>query len=362
MSVIEHIESPLLDELCTRLRELGSELDRPGDDGLFPWPEQQLALCGEYGVFRWFIEKDHGGLGWSDEDLVRGYLALSASCLTTTFIITQRTGACRRIINSESDFAIGNLLPDLISGSAFSTLGISHLTTSHRHLAKPVLTAEASDAGFVLNGFSPWVTGGDQADTIVVGATMSDGRQVLTICPTSIQGVIAERPADLVALSSSHTGRVIFEDVEVDRQWLLGGPAENVMSTGGGAKTGGLQTSTLAVGLASGAIEFLEAESAKRDDLVLAMEALKQEHAELRDQLIQAAAGEIECSNEQVRTSANSLVLRATQASLAAAKGAGFVTGHPAGRWCREALFFMVWSCPQPVMNAHLCQLAGIAE
>ena len=145
MSVIEHIESPLLDELCTRLRELASELDRPGDDGLFPWPERQLALCGEYGVFRWFIEKDHGGLGWSDEDLVRGYLALSASCLTTTFIITQRTGACRRIINSESDFAIGNLLPDLISGSAFSTLGISHLTTSHRHLAKPVLTAEASD-------------------------------------------------------------------------------------------------------------------------------------------------------------------------------------------------------------------------
>ena len=56
MSVIEHIESPLLDELCTRLRELASELDRPGDDGLFPWPERQLALCGEYGVFRWFID------------------------------------------------------------------------------------------------------------------------------------------------------------------------------------------------------------------------------------------------------------------------------------------------------------------
>ena len=53
-------------------------------------------------------------------------------------------------------------------------------------------------------------------------------------------------------------------------------------------------------------------------------------------------------------------VLRATQASLSAAKGAGFVAGHPAGRWCQEALFFMVWSCPQHVMNAQLCQLAGI--
>ncbi len=43
---------------------------------------------------------------------------------------------------------------------------------------------------------------------------------------------------------------------------------------------------------------------------------------------------------------------------MTAAKGAGFIEGHPVGRWCREALFFLVWSCPQPVMQAHLCELA----
>jgi hypothetical protein len=52
--------------------------------------------------------------------------------------------------------------------------------------------------------------------------------------------------------------------------------------------------------------------------------------------------------------------LRATQAALAAAKGTGFVVGHPAGRWCREALFFLVWSCPRPVAAANLCELAGL--
>jgi hypothetical protein len=26
----------------------------------------------------------------------------------------------------------------------------------------------------------------------------------------------------------------------------------------------------------------------------------------------------------------------------------------------REALFFLVWSCPQPVMQANLCELAGL--
>jgi hypothetical protein len=47
---------------------------------------------------------------------------------------------------------------------------------------------------------------------------------------------------------------------------------------------------------------------------------------------------------------------------LSAAKGSGYVIGHPAGRWCREALFFLVWSCPQPVLSAHLCELAGISD
>ena len=61
-----------------------------------------------------------------------------------------------------------------------------------------------------------------------------------------------------------------------------------------------------------------------------------------------------------LRQRANSLVLRAAQAALMAAKGTGYVAGHPAGRWCREALFFLVWSCPQHVAHANLCELAGI--
>ena len=64
----------------------------------------------------------------------------------------------------------------------------------------------------------------------------------------------------------------------------------------------------------------------------------------------------------ELRRRANSLALRASQAALAAAKGAGYVVGHPAGRWCREALFFLVWSCPAPVVQANLCELAGIAD
>ena len=60
-----------------------------------------------------------------------------------------------------------------------------------------------------------------------------------------------------------------------------------------------------------------------------------------------------------LRAKANALVLRATQAALTACKGVGFVHPHPAQRWARQALFFLVWSCPRPAAEATLDILFG---
>ena len=100
--------------------------------------------------------------------------------------------------------------------------------------------------------------------------------------------------------------------------------------------------------------------SIKRPDLAGPAAELRREHAELQATLLALAGGKPVCTNDELRARANSLALRATQAALAAAKGTGYVVGHPAGRWCREALFFLVWSCPQGVMAANLCELAGL--
>jgi alkylation response protein AidB-like acyl-CoA dehydrogenase len=187
-------------------------------------------------------------------------------------------------------------------------------------------------------------------------------QQIVVAVPTDLPGVRAEAPARLVGLSASHTGQFTLENVELEDRWLIAGPVENVLSHGVGAGTGGLQTSTLAIGLARAAIELLAAESARRPDLRAAHDALDEEHARLADDLLALVRGESRCTKESVRQRANTFVLRATQAALSAAKGTGYVAGHPAGRWCREALFFLVWSCPQPVAAANLCELAGITD
>ncbi len=326
------------------------------------WPGKQLDLCGQAGVFEWFVPRDAGGQGWSEADVVHGYLALSEACLTTTFVITQRAGACSRIAVSENGWLKDTLLPDLLSGKSFATVGISHLTTSRQHLSQPVLRAEETADGFVLDGYSPWVTGGEFARHVVVGATLDDGRQVLIALPTDLPGVKTPPSPELVALSASHTGPVECQRVFVDRQRLVAGPVHDVMKQGLGAKTGGLQTSTLAIGLSRAAVKYLAGEAQRRRDLAQPAEALQSELTALEQALL-ALAADGNCPGQtagDIRTQANSLVLRATQSALAAAKGAGFVAGHPVGRWCREALFFLVWSCPQGVLAANLCELAGI--
>ena len=131
---------PALDELCDGLATLGARARRQRAG-----PREQLRLCGEDGVFRWFMPHEWGGQEWSDLDVTRGYLRLGAACLTTAFIITQRTGACQRIAGSDNEPAKERLLPDLVAGESFATVGISHLTTSRRHLAQPVLRAEEDD-------------------------------------------------------------------------------------------------------------------------------------------------------------------------------------------------------------------------
>ena len=83
-----------------------------------------------------------------------------------------------------------------------------------------------------------------------------------------------------------------------------------------------------------------------------ARQSLRQEMHRLAEEgsTTQAAAA--------LRARANSLVLRATQAALTASKGSGFMRQHAAQRWARQALFFLVWSCPRPAAEATLAALA----
>ena len=342
----------------TLLRFLRSS---PCSEAVSDWPGDRLTALQEAGVLRWNVPKEFGGLGLSETEMLEGYRLLASSCLTTTFILTQRNGACARIISSPNQTVQQTLLPPLVRGEQFATVGISHLTTSRRHLASPPVRVDADGDGFRLNGTIPWTTGATQADLLITGGELTDGRQLLAAVRVNQPGVRVRDPVELMALSASQTGSVELTDVPVGPDDVLHGPVEAVMRQGAGGGAGSLGTSVLAVGAAEGMLRQLEPETRARPDLNEFVLPLQQTAERIADQIHQAVSGqhsEGAKAAEIIRQQANSLVLRTAQTWLAATKGAGYVSGHPAERAVRESMFFLVWSCPQPVLTANLRELA----
>ena len=337
------------------LRAAADETDR-----LARWPGEQLRRCAEAGVLRWFAPPEFGGVEMPPSQLLRKMSRLAAACLSTTFCLTQPAGVIARLAACDNAELQRKLIPELLSGRRFASVGIAHLTTSRRHV-QPVMRARETEGGYVLDGEIPWATGANQAAWIVTGAVLDDGRQLLAVLPTDLPGVTVEPPAQMVGLSATHTGPVRCEGVLLERRWLMAPVVPDVLKLGKGAGTGGLQTSALALGTALAAIDYLDEEAERRPDLVAHRRRTARRVA--FDRRRTGRPGRRRQPRRRPTTFAAARTAspcERAQAALAAAKGSGYVVGHPAGRWCREALFFLVWSCPTPVTNATLCELARI--
>ncbi len=325
------------------------------------WPGTSWQALAQAGVLGWSIDRAHGGSGLDLSSLLHGYERIASACLTTCFILSQRESAVRHLRTVKDIKLRDALLSPLVRGSTFATVGLSQLTTSRQH-KQPTLLARESEAGFVLSGTIPWVTGAAKADHIVIGAVTDKKQQILAVLPTNLPGVRVGSPLDLMALRGSLTAEVCLDDVRLDREWLLAGPAEKVLGTGKGG-AGGLETSCLAVGLAGAAIEYFAMEAQTRPDLQEGAATLEQDRCAVRAELHELARnGGTPDNIAAVRTRANSLVLRATQLALTAAKGTGFLRSHAAQRWARQALFFLVWSCPRPTTLATIATLSTSRE
>lgn len=354
---MEMINSQLLQSLS----EYATSLEGSG-----AWPSRQFELLNQAGILSWGIPVEYGGHPISQKELLEGYEQLAASCLTTAFILTQRMGACQRIVASNNESLKARLLPDLANGKLFATVGISHLTTSRQHIKTPAVQAQITGSTIRLNGMIPWVTGASQADIIVTGGTCENGKQVLVVLPVKNPGVEVLPFAELMALTSSQTATVQLSDVELSADSLLAGPVESVMFQGVGSGTGSLTTSVLALGLAQRVARLIREQAALRPDLQEVSRRFDGEVIGLHNDLYFAATNPETTAKQMnassIRQRANSLALRISQAAMGISKGAGFVRGHPAEQAVREAMFFLVWSCPQPIVQGTLEELSCRGE
>ncbi len=340
-----------LASLCEQVAERADTTRTVG-----PWRSGVFQAFAESGCLAGWIAPADGGTAAAEPAIMDLLVEVASRCLTSALALTQWASAVR-ILGRTDAVSRQRLLPALAAGRQFTTVGISQLTTSRQHLARPAVSATAGPDGWRLSGVCPWVTGADSVQTIVTGAVarLSSGEAEprFFAIETASPGVIVEPPLDMLALSGSRTSCVRVEDVP--------GIAE-IPPTGPAGQTGGLGTTALALGSTRAALRLIDHEADRRHSLGLVVAELRREADALGLEFQQAArSGCDAASRNNLRQRANSLVTRAAQASLTASKGAGFVVGHPAERLLRESMFFLVWSCPQPVTESLLCDLAGLA-
>jgi butyryl-CoA dehydrogenase len=327
------------------------------------WPGALWRLLEQSGAPRWSLPAEFQGESCSRPLLLQRFAALAGGSLTAVFILSQHDAAARRLLMVRERQCAAQWLLAIGAGRAFTTVGISHLTTSRRLGAQPVKATLVEPGCYRLDGTIPWVTAANRADVFVTGAVLDDGRQMLIALPADRPGVEVQPPFPLAALQASCTSEITLESVMVDDSELLAGPATDILSIPGALGTAGIETSALALGQARAALLALVELAPERADLAEPLEVLCESWQTSWNQLMAQARGEpAAVSSGQIRTQANSLVLRATQAYLTARRGSGFLRTEPAQRWARQALFFLVWSCPTPVAQAAIRDLAGLCQ
>jgi alkylation response protein AidB-like acyl-CoA dehydrogenase len=341
-----------LDHVLSRIRARAQGYDVSGE-----WPVEDLKDLAEAGALRAVLPTELGGKDETALQIHLRYEQIAAASLATALVLSQRDSACAIIDAAKTSPLRSELLGALGTNSIFATVGIAQLTTS-RQGGPPAMRATRVQAGWRIDGLVPWASGAAESAYVVTGAVVdASADQMLFALPTDAPGVKVALPMELVALRATHTSSITCNSVVIDDRHVLHGPTENVLA--GRAKSLPLGQAFLAMGLSRGAIELIREHTSE-----LAQTTVVSFEPQLAD--IRAAVMEICTASTppppavaaELRGRCNELALRITQSAVAIYKGTALLADHPAQRLAREAMFLLVWSCPNPVIDCTVGLLA----
>ncbi len=155
----------------------------------------------------------------------------------------------------------------------------------------------------------------------------------------------------MVALTQTLTSSLHLQDVVVEDPWVLRPPSANALA---GRRNGlTLGQTFVATGLCRAALDLIaEHDVGRRPVGPRPVRRPVGGRAGRGPRPVPARPrGRRRGRQRPPAGACNDLALRVTHAAVALYKGTALLADHPAQRLAREAMFLLVWSCPNPVID-----------
>jgi isovaleryl-CoA dehydrogenase len=204
-----------------RVAPMAADIDRRNDFPADLWPEM-----GQLGLLGITVEEEWGGAGM-------GYLAhvvaveeIARASASVSLSYGAHSNLCvNQIRLNGTDEQRARYLPPLVSGAHVGALAMSEAGAGSDVVGMK-LRAEKRNDHFRLNGTKYWITNGAEAETLVVYAKTDPeaGSKGITafLVEKAMRGFSQSPHFDKLGMRGSNTAELVFEDVEVPFENVLG--------------------------------------------------------------------------------------------------------------------------------------------
>ncbi|MEM9342214.1 MAG: isovaleryl-CoA dehydrogenase [Pseudomonadota bacterium] len=334
-----------------RVKPLAAETDRSN-----AFPNDLWREMGELGLLGITIAEEHGGAGM-------GYLAhtvaveeISRVSASIGLSYGAHSNLCVNQIGlNGSDDQKARYLPKLISGEHIGALAMSEAGAGSDVVGMK-LRAEKRNDHYRLNGTKYWITNGPDANTLVVYAKTDPdaGSKGITafLIEKTMAGFSTSPHFDKLGMRGSNTAELIFENVEVPFENVLGEEGHGVAVLMSGLDYERVVLSGVNIGVMAGCLDEVMPYMAERKQFgkpIGEFQLMQGKIADMYTALNTARAYAYEVAKacdrgEVTRQDAAACVLYASEEGMKVAHqavqamgGAGFLADAPVARMFRDA-------------------------
>ena len=216
----EMLRDAVKDFSAAEIAPLAAEIDRANE-----FPSHLWVKLGEMGLLGITVGEDYGGSGMGYLEHIIAMQEISRASASVGLSYGAHSNLCvNQIKRNGTHEQKLRYLPKLISGEQVGALAMSE-PNAGSDVVSLRLKAEKKGDRYLLNGSKMWITNGPEAEVVVVYAkTAPDAgsRGITAFIVEKAFGVTTAQKLDKLGMRGSNTGELVFEDVEVPEENILG--------------------------------------------------------------------------------------------------------------------------------------------